>query len=161
MKKTYLIKDQGKGLVGNVTPDKLIDIASGISNESNSGGVDNSYSLIEEINTGGTWINGKPIYRKVIELDKQGLIDDLLGISNFIQNFEKIIKTDFTSYIDGNEYMGNILSGSPMNCHIEHTNTTEFVFKRWTDNTIIGTNDIEFELFEKIQIIVEYTKTTD
>ena len=66
MKKTYLIKDQGKGLVGNVTPDKLIDIASGISNESNSGGVDNSYSLIEEINTGGTWINGKPIYRRVI-----------------------------------------------------------------------------------------------
>ena len=41
MKKTYLIKDQGKGLVENLTPDKLFDIASGgLSNETdpNSGG---------------------------------------------------------------------------------------------------------------------------
>ena len=29
IKKTYLIKDQGKGIVENLTPDKLIDIASG------------------------------------------------------------------------------------------------------------------------------------
>ena len=34
MKKTYLIKDQGKGLIENLTPDKLFDIASGgLSNE--------------------------------------------------------------------------------------------------------------------------------
>ena len=34
MKKTYLIKDQGKGLVENLTPDKLFDIASGGNGES-------------------------------------------------------------------------------------------------------------------------------
>lgn len=114
----------------------------------------NSYST-NEIKTGGTWIDGKPIYRKVIELDKYSTRD----ISPLIPGFEKIIKSDFTTYIDGNEYRGNILSGSLMAGYIEYTNTTEFTFRRWVDNTIILTDDIEFELFEKIQIIVEYTIT--
>ena len=35
MKKTYLIKDQGKGLVENLTPDKLFDIANGSTNGGN------------------------------------------------------------------------------------------------------------------------------
>ena len=35
MKKTYLIKDQGKGLVENLTPNKLFDIASGGSSNGN------------------------------------------------------------------------------------------------------------------------------
>ena len=137
MKKTYLIKDIGKGLVENLTPDKLFYIASGNANRG--------------------WIDGKPIYRRVIELNNNSPRD----ISPFIPDFEKIIKSDFITYIDGKEYRGNILSGSPMAGYIEYTNTTEFTFRRWADNTIILTDDIEFELFEKIQIIVEYTKTTD
>ena len=50
MKKTYLIKDQGKGLVENITPDKLFDIANG---SSSGGQVDNSndYS-VDEIEVG-------------------------------------------------------------------------------------------------------------
>ena len=87
MKKTYLIKDRGKGLVENLTPDKLFDIASG-----NSDGVDNSndYS-IDEIQV------GKFIYRnaggdKVSKLKYKILIlktDSLPSdIDEKIQDFE-------------------------------------------------------------------------
>ena len=72
MKKTYLIKDQGKGLVENITPDKLFDIANG---SSSGGQVDNSndYSVDEievgkfiYLNDNGNKVS-KPIYRKVFK----------------------------------------------------------------------------------------------
>ena len=75
IKKTYLIKDQGKGLVENLTPDKLFDIANGNSGGSNSSGVDNSndYSVDEikvgkfiYLNDNGNKVS-KPIYRKVFK----------------------------------------------------------------------------------------------
>lgn len=169
MKKIYLIKDQGKGLVENITTNDLFNIANSNSIKGPDSNKSISYSLRGEIKTDGYYeyyvgkgrYAIKPIYRSVIGMDSQDLVDNFWDISNLIPGFEKIIKSDFTTYIDGNEYRGNILSGSIMACYIEYKNTTEFKFKRWADDTLITTEDSEFEYFEKIQIIVEYTKTTD
>ena len=65
MKKTYLIKDQGKGLVENLTPDKLFDIASGgLSNETdtNSGGsgiIEVTYAELVNLKNTSSLIKGQ------------------------------------------------------------------------------------------------------
>lgn len=79
MKKTYLIKDKGRGLIENLTPDKLFDIASGNNSGGNPVGVDNSndYSInetqvgkfiyLKELPNGiGTDLVSKPKYRKTV-----------------------------------------------------------------------------------------------
>ena len=84
MKKTYLIKDKGRGLIENLTPDKLFDIASG--------GVDNSHDYSIDEQQVGRFIykndNGdkvsKPKYRKMI-LKTDSLPSD---IEETIQDFE-------------------------------------------------------------------------
>lgn len=60
--KTYIIKDKGKGLINDINPINLIEIG----NNTNIIQPKSVSFLIEENRTGGTWIDGKPIYRKVI-----------------------------------------------------------------------------------------------
>jgi hypothetical protein len=61
-KQTYILNRRGKGSLNNIVPTDLYLLVD------ESKGVSNSYSTFEQL-TGGTWIDGKPIYRLVLEVN--------------------------------------------------------------------------------------------
>lgn len=122
----------------------------------------NSYST-NEIKTGGTWIDGKPIYRKVFS----GSISTIVTHIPFDASDKKIIKIDtyFTdpANLNGMEFSGNIYVNGVTGDYYE-----EFY-------VIYSIDDLQFTIVNKklnesgestfvtgvIYIIVEYTKITD
>ena len=106
----------------------------------------------KEVKTGETWINGKPIYRKVISksiTDYTGEITVNLGTSNintFVNGKVLIDTADFTA-ID--------TCGS----------STAYYIRKWvyrkTNNTVTITTNVAGSFTGTIYVIVEYTKTTD
>ena len=107
-------------------------------------GVD--YSL-DEVNTGIKWIDGKPIYRKVITSTLPSTKNQPKSESHNIENIEKIIKVD--GYIDNVAPLCFYLSTTDGDyVGVTTTLIKSFVFS----NELLGKN---------VNIIVEYTKTTD
>ena len=102
-----------------------------------------SYSTTEQA-TGGKWIDGKPIYRKVNPYEVSSTSDSYfdLGLLN-IQNVETIINAQVTRFIL-NDYGYQILNSTVVlyNGHL-------YVDKAWTGNVGL------------CYVILEYTKTTD
>ena len=100
----------------------------------------NSYST-EEHPTGGKWIDGKPIYRKVIEQNfgtGQTIVTHNIGISRYI---------DVRIFVGSVQYVNSYLS-SQYNLSIYDLNENTFGV---TCNSWTGSG----------YIILEYTKTTD
>ena len=105
-----------------------------------------------EVKTGETWIDGKPIYRKVISKTVSkfsNTLDINLGTSNvdvFIEGRVLIDTSTFTA--------------------INHTATsTTYNVARWvfnkSTNKVQVYNNLSGGLTGTIYVIVEYTKTTD
>jgi hypothetical protein len=91
--------------------------------------------------TGGKWIDGKPIYRKVIEQNfgtGQTIITHNLGISRYI---------DVRVFVGSVQYVNSYLS-SQYNISVFDLNVNTFAV---TCNSWVGSG----------YIILEYTKTTD
>lgn len=122
-----------------------------------------SYSTTET-KTGGTWIDGKPIYRKVIEVDTFnngiGILEHELSIENYIVkkfrgyfnrgNILPIVSTYYLLTLDLNT---NAMIDSSDSLSFGEVNTDSNIIE------IEGLSDGSFELLG--QIILEYTKTTD
>lgn len=108
----------------------------------------NKYSTEEQII--GTWIDGKPIYRKVIESSSTGEIKH--GISNI--NF--VVKVN-ASLIRNGGIINVIPNGIP--------NSSYFLsIQDITKTNVVIEKGSEFKgdlAITKIFIIMEYTKTTD
>jgi hypothetical protein len=112
-----------------------------------------TYSLIET-DTGKTWINGKPIYRKVIDF---GTLpnNDTKEINPNIQNFERL-----TEPIKGFTYNTSNSESFPL----PFSSVTDIIYN--IDLLITGEGTIRVRT--KVDrstisayIIIEYTKTTD
>ena len=110
-----------------------------------------TYSTTEE-EVVGTWIDGKPIYRKVVVENVSNFSDTLnidLGTSNvdvFIDGKVLINTADFTA--------------------IDHTATsTSYNMARWvfnkSTNEVQIYNNLQGGITGTIYVIIEYTKTTD
>lgn len=111
----------------------------------------NNYST-EEVKTGGTWIDGKPIYRKTYVYEAGASSYATLDLSEL--DFEMIRIVDFVhhtqyksagSYWSGNYYWA---SGDATRCYVNGTN----LILRSGDNITTSTG---------AWVTVEYTKTTD
>lgn len=111
----------------------------------------NHYST-EEVKTGGTWIDGKPIYRKTYVYEAGASSYATLDLSDL--DFEIIRIVDFVhhtkyknagSYWSGNYYWA---SGDATRCYVNGTN----LILRSADNITTSTG---------AWVTVEYTKTTD
>ena len=106
----------------------------------------NSYST-EEVKTGGTWIDGKPIYRKVISNI----------ISESTQNIAHGIE-DIDNYVNLTPYM---LSGD-MSQIFPSFNTGSYYFTAFASSkTLITLQCVSGYVSNIYRIVIEYTKTTD
>lgn len=118
-----------------------------------------SYSTDETL-TGGTWIDGKPIYRKVINLTNyMSSMSDEINLIPILQtgdlsNIDTLIDlTTLHGYRDELKMVGK--SGE-----INGSNNTPFSF---LDSTLNQLRVKASEAFEGgyLYVILEYTKTTD
>ena len=105
-----------------------------------------NYSTEEQVV--GTWIDGKPIYEKVINVENFIIGDNEIPLENLdtIINYSgSLILTDYANYKQVFPYIQN---NSTSKVVINHYNETKFVVaSAFTCNTI--------------NIIIQYTKTTD
>lgn len=107
-----------------------------------------SYSTTETL-TGGKWIDGKPIYRKVWNIPS---FTDNMSFSGGLSNVETVIKMYGTSYFVAE----SLCSQFPRN---SAGNYFDVVYQVSTD-TIIFANYSGYN-GSKVLLIMEYTKTTD
>jgi hypothetical protein len=122
----------------NIDPERLAEILLELKN-GNSQSNGNSYSIDEKL-TGGTWIDGKPIYRKVLtgttnnsselnEVDVSSLnIDLLLSNSNILiiedTQLNYVLNTEL-SYDNNAIHFETIYTGLNYNFILEYTKTTD------------------------------------
>ena len=142
-KAVYVYIKATSGLMENQQDNVLRDVKDYVDNS-------NSYST-QEVKTGGTWIDGKPIYRKILVYKgetTQNVPIDIGSISNVedIEDFKGTLKFDRGGVI----HLGYI------------NNDNNKVFEANIDPTgkitaISPYNNAN----SKITITVEYTKTTD
>ena len=141
-KAVYVYIKATSGLSENAQDNVLNDVKDYVDNS-------NSYST-EEIKTGGKWIDGKPIYRKVLN----------------INGYPATIQTGLTS---ANEIVGmvckNTVGGSDNNFTFGGILTDNNTYYPWayqisSDNTTLTRITNTYSGTVKF-IILEYTKTTD
>jgi hypothetical protein len=117
----------------------------------------NSYSTDETL-TGGTWIDGKPIYRKVSGINIPTVNPEYINLSSYFPNLKNLIKA--TSIIDLTNDDGRKMFGN--------TFETYCISFDFNDN-YVSMHCINFDqtpneklgVADKITVILEYTKTTD
>lgn len=109
-----------------------------------------TYSTSETV-SGDTWINGKPVYRKVVEY---GTLPNatLKSVAHGISNVQLFTNAEAIAYYDGTFYPLAQASTSNLNYQISW----------YLDNTNINirTASSGFTSYQVI-VILEYTKTTD
>lgn len=112
----------------------------------------NIYSTTEK--RVGTWINGKPIYRKVVSQPVSnwtGNKDINLGVSNVdvFTNARVLIDTDIYTAVGNTQ------------------GSTSYYLRNWvfrktsTNNTVTVVNGLNTSITGIIYVVIEYTKTTD
>lgn len=146
-KAVYVYIKATSGLAENQQDNVLTDVKDYVDNS-------NSYST-EEVKTGGTWIDGKPIYRKVITATLQTNEEVLnLTVSPQIKSFVSIKgilskeNVDFVipyCFIDGSKVF---------QIYTYYQGQNLFIIPRSSDGTYFTAGCI-------VRMIVEYTKTTD
>ena len=101
----------------------------------------------------GTWINGKPIYRKVIKQivnNINGSVDINLGTTD-VEVF-----INGRVLVDTNEYTSIVNSQSTSTYYIRN-----FVFRKTSSNNTVSVATNMSGISGTIYVILEYTKTTD
>ena len=156
--KIYKVNNKGKGTFNDVPPEDIVEVGSNLSN----GDVydANSYST-DEIKTGGTWIDGKPIYRKVVIQENYNGISiggQLAGYADEIIDLRGSVLYDNRKYLllaNGYDNSGN-LDGFSTQIFIGN-DSLDF----WNVSFSKIVNGVYSPLtlpITKITIIVEYTK---
>lgn len=120
-----------------------------------------SYTLNQEIKTNKVWYNGKPIYRKVMQLNRTIFTGTLTNYAHGISNIDDTTYLFITWQDTSSPY--NRRRFIPANYY----NTLA-----WATQAVVESTYIVFELGESarqrintagmnIFVVIEYTKTTD
>lgn len=105
--------------------------------------VNDIYST-SEIKTNKIWIDGKPIYRKVVQTDNVAFSNSGTLISTGMLNVDSIIKINLSMlFADGNWYT--------------HWHFTDITYKKDTNQVLLYTDSSA--TFTRVYVILEYTKT--
>lgn len=105
----------------------------------------NDYSL-SEINTGKKWIDNKPIYRKVIQVDN--IVDGTPILTNVF-----VINSTILNYRTASEYSLNVAVNTDGTVQ-----SGAYVFMVGSEARIFNRGSIRGT---RLIVILEYTKTTD
>ena len=138
-KAVYVYIKATSGLAENQQDNVLNDVKDYVDNS-------NSYST-EEVKTGGTWIDGKPIYRKVFS---NVITETTQNIAHGIENVD--------SYVNLTPYMiaGNGTQLFPS------FNTGSYYFTVFASSkTVLVMQCVSGYVGNSYRIVLEYTKTTD
>lgn len=113
-----------------------------------------------ETKTGGTWIDGKPIYRKVFILPESDfLTGGLLELDLSSLNINKVLPNSEASY----KYVDTGISKETKFRNIIDSTTFEVWDYFYSDNmlsVIMASNGVKIPHFTEVTFILEYTKTT-
>ena len=114
----------------------------------------NSYST-EEIKTGGKWIDGKPIYRKVVTHTLSNELTGLVEIQHNIQNIKTPIRIVF-----GNATVPGTSNSTTIPAQYD---STTFIQLGDFSNTYVQlfAGSKNWTSLRDIMLCLEYTKTTD
>jgi hypothetical protein len=122
-----------------------------------------SYST-DETATGGTWIDGKPIYRKVIQYDvatdmQTGSGNSAIELENTIENVSNFNLIWKEEGLDVKWYgsFANVGGGLTYATIVSDSGITVIQFANSAGSAI----DLDFAGIEYIRLTIEYTKTTD
>ncbi len=106
----------------------------------------------EEINTGKKWIDGKPIYRKVIDCGAL-LNNTIKTVAHNISNL------DFVIFLNGTSYSSTTGNYFPLPYVAD---SLQAIVKIWaTDTNIYLQTTADRTDYTKTYVTIEYTKTTD
>ena len=115
----------------------------------------NSYST-EETLTGGTWIDGKPIYRKVITHTLSNALVGLVEIAHNIQNIKTPIRIVFGKASVPSSPSSSITIPS------QYDSTTFIQLGTFSDTYVqLFAGSTNWTSMKEITLCLEYTKTTD
>ena len=113
----------------------------------------NVYSTEEKIV--GTWIDGKPIYRKVISSTLSGPLTGLVEIAHNIQNIETPIRIVF-----GKATVPGI--SNSITIPSQYDSTTFIQLGAFSDTYVqLFAGSTNWTSLKEITLCLEYTKTTD
>lgn len=122
-------------------------------NATNLNKIENKFTYSTSEQEVGTWINGKPIYRKVISQNITYYTGDI-NINLNTANIE--LFTDARVLVDTGTFTSVTYSQPSTSFYIRN-----FVFRKTANNnTVTVSTNIE-GLSGTIYVIIEYTKTTD
>lgn len=141
-KAVYVYIKATSGLAENQQDNVLKDVKDYVDNS-------NSYST-EEIKTGGTWIDGKPIYRKTFIYEGETTALTTISIGS-ISNFEDVVTIKGTLKFD----RGNAIHLG----YVNNDNSRPFEVAIETSGNVIVISPYNNSK-SKIIITFEYTKTT-
>ena len=112
----------------------------------------NIYST-DEINTGKLWIDGKPIYRKIIDF---GSLPNATSksVAHNINNLGFVIN------VSGTVYHTTVITYYPIPLQYKG-NDSNYNVEIYVNNTNIVMNSNTDRSFYSAYVILEYTKTTD
>ena len=146
-KAVYVYIKATSGLAENQQDNVLNDVKDYVDNS-------NSYST-QEVKTGGTWIDGKPIYRKVVTHTLSDALTGLVVIQHNIQNIETPIRIAF-----GN---AKVPGGSGSITIPAQYDSTTFIQLGAFSNTYVQlfAGSTNWTAMKEITLCLEYTKTTD
>ena len=136
-KAVYVYIKATSGLAENQQENVLNDVKDYVDNS-------NSYST-QEVKTGGTWIDGKPIYRKVVDI---GTLPDTTSknVQHNIQNLDSVVNLKLIANDNVNNIVCNF-GGKELAVYIDAANV--FI--------VSGNNFSGYTGYS----VIEYTKTTD
>ena len=146
-KAVYVYIKATSGLAENQQDNVLNDVKNYVDSS-------NSYST-EEIKTGGTWIDGKPIYRKVLTAT--------------LQNDEQVLSIEISPQLKSIVSIKGILSKGNVDfvipyCFIDGSSTFQIYTYCQESNLFIMPRSTSGNYFTAgciVRAILEYTKTTD
>lgn len=146
-KAVYVYIKATSGLAENQQDNVLKDVKDYVDNS-------NSYST-QEVKTGGTWIDGKPIYRKVIIHTLSDALTGLVEIQHNIQNIKTPIRIAFgKATVPGSN--GSVTVPS------QYDSTTFIQLGSFSDTYVqLFAGSTNWTAMKEITLCLEYTKTTD
>ena len=106
-----------------------------------------SYST-DEVKTGGKWIDGKPIYRKVVNFG--ALVAGSKTVAHGISNIGDVI------YVSG-----VARSADNTSLPLPYASTVPIIVYVNTNNVVIEISNNNYAGYTRSEVTIEYTKTTD